>query len=532
MKRLLLLGSIGVSVSGLAFAVAASAQTQGSNWFVPGDLVLSRSVYTAPASAVQVGQTLPPGCTTGCATAVDDGTYPQVFNNDLVDASFGVTSKIFLDQLTPSGDAAGTLEVPNSSQNGVPSTKDQMVTSFSSKSELALNLSTDDNDLTFMGYLSPIDALDISNANTPAVFDPTNPDPQSAYRVVADVDPHGKFHFTATNAYSGNNGRAAILNSADNVLYTAGNAGNGGNQQPDGVIVGAGAQIMTPQVKALVAQKPGDPTPLGSFNITQLGNKPDKIGKDTNFRGLTIFDNVVYFTKGSGGNGINTVYFVDTTGTACPDGVGVPAPGALLPTSPLVFDPSVLQAQGLMPTNMCILAGFPTALKSKTSFPFGIWFANDHTLYVADEGDGTNTFANGTYTAAAASTTAGLQKWVFNGTTWHRAYTLQSGLALGTPYTIPGYPTGNNPATGLPWSPATGGLRNITGRTNPDGTVTIYGITSTVSGNGDQGADPNKLVEITDDPASSSQGANESFTVLRAAGFGEVLRGVSLAPGS
>ncbi len=61
---------------------------------------------------------------------------------------------------------------------------------------------------------------------------------------------------------------------------------------------------------------------MGSFSVTQLGDKADKIGKDTNFRGLTIYHNVVYYTKGSGGNGINTVYFIDTTGKACPDGVG------------------------------------------------------------------------------------------------------------------------------------------------------------------------------------------------------------------
>src|ERR1700688_490022 len=146
----------------------------------------------------------------------------------------------------------------------------------------------------------------------------------------------GKFKFTETNAYSGNNGRAAILNNADgaDVVYTSGNAGNGANPQPDGIIIGAGAQILTPEVKALVAQKPGSPTPVGSFNITQLGKKPDKIGKDTNFRGLTIFDNVVYLSKGSGGNGVNTVYFIDTTGAACPNGVGLPAAGAALPTSP------------------------------------------------------------------------------------------------------------------------------------------------------------------------------------------------------
>src|SRR5208282_5618826 len=187
-------------------------------------------------------------------------TYPSVFNNNLIDSSFGVTSKIFLDQITPSGAFLTSLEIPNSSQNGVPPTKDQMVTSFSSKSELALNLSLNHSYLTFMGYLAPIDAIDVSNSNTPGVVDPTNPVGENFYRVVAQLDQKGKLKFTETNAYSGNNGRAAILNNTAgaNFFYTAGNAGNGANPQPDGVILGAGAQIMTPQVKALVAQNPGD----------------------------------------------------------------------------------------------------------------------------------------------------------------------------------------------------------------------------------------------------------------------------------
>ena len=74
--------------------------------------------------------------------------------------------------------------------------------------------------------------------------------------MVAQIDQHGKLRFTKTNAYSGNNGRAAILNNTQrtNVVYTSGNAGNGGTPQPDGVIIGTGAQILTPEVKALVAQ--------------------------------------------------------------------------------------------------------------------------------------------------------------------------------------------------------------------------------------------------------------------------------------
>jgi hypothetical protein len=233
---------------------------------------------------------------------------------------------------------------------------------------------------------------------------------------------------------------------------------------------------------------------------------------------------------------VNTVYFIDTTGQACPNGVGLPQPGAPLPTSPIAYDPALLQTEGVTPYNMCILQGLPTALKSTTSFPFGIWFANASTLYVADEGNGDNTYdpASNTYTTAAGQTTAGLQKWVFDKAAgqWNLAYTLRSGLNLGTPYTVRGYPTGTNSVTGLPWAPATAGLRNITGRVNPNGTVSIWAVTSTVSGGGDQGADPNKLVEITDPLAATAPAAREAFTTVVPARSDQVVRGVSFTPGT
>jgi hypothetical protein len=168
-----------------------------------------------------------------------------------------------------------------------------------------------------------------------------------------------------------------------------------------------------------------------------------------------------------------------------------------------------------------------------TAFPFGIWFANATTVYVADEGDG-YTGGSDLYTHAAAQTTAGLQKWIFDAASnsWKLAYTLQNGLGLGTAYTVHGYPSGNNSVTGLPWAPATDGLRNITGCLNRDGSVTIWAITSTISGNGDTGADPNKLVSITDTLAATSAASGESFREVRTARFGEVLRGVSFAPSS
>jgi hypothetical protein len=535
-----------LSSTALAAGLAASAQGDpahfphpGGGPLEPGNLLVSRSVYENDPNLTAGVTELPAGCTTGCVPAKAGGTYPEVWNNDSVDESFGVTSKIFLDQLTPWGSPVSTLEVPNSATPGIASGADQMVTSFSSKSELALNLSTQGHYVTFMGYLAPTGTVDVSNSNTPGAIDPTNPVPGAYYRVVAQLNSQGQFQFTETNAYSGNNGRAAIMDEEHaHVIYTAGNAGNGANPQPDGIIAGAGAQIVKPsrEPEPELLQEPGFPTPVGSFSVTQLGDTADKVGKDTNFRGLTIYNNVVYYTKGSGGNGVNTVYFIDTTHKACPTGVGLPAPNAKLPTWPLAYNPEDIQKEGLKPYDMCILKGFPTALKSKTAFPFGVWFANANTLYVADEGNGENTYSTSTseYTAAAAQTTAGLQKWVFNSTAgeWQLAYTLQSGLKLGQPYTIAGYPTGDNAATGLPWAPATDGLRNIDGRVNGDGTATIWAITSTVSGNGDEGADPNRLVQITDRLGATTPQASESFTTVRSAGYGEVLRGVSFTPGT
>ncbi|HUA91565.1 MAG TPA: hypothetical protein VL991_03305 [Terracidiphilus sp.] len=551
------------AVAALAASVAASAQGFGhgndydhdadghGTVFTPGNLVVSRSVYFGNADTVKVGEILPPGCGQGLCSpstgAVADGTYPYVFNNDSYDGSFGITSPIFLDEMTPWGWTLRSLEVPNSTQWGVTKESNQLVTSFSSKSEEALHLSSDGKYLTFMDYVAPVNMIDASNANTPGAVDPTNPVGENVYRAVATVDKHGNFTFTETNAYSGNNGRAAILYNTDgaNVFYTAGNAGNGANPQPDGVILGAGAQIITPSTVSEYQQNPGTPTPVASFSVTELADKADKVGKDDNFRGMTVFNNVLYFTKGSGGNGVNTVYFVDTTGTACPKGVGLPVAGAKLPTTPLTYNLSTLQTSGL-PSNMCVLAGFPTLsnkVGNPVNFPFGLWFADANTLYVADEGDGTTTYdaTTNTYTDAAGQTLAGLEKWVFNATTktWNLAYTLQNGLSLGKPYTVWGYPTGNNAATGLPWAPATDGLRNVIG-TFGDGRfvshdkVVIYAISSTVSGNGDQGADPNKLYVIVDDlkNTSAAGAAGEKFYELRTARAREVLRGVAFTPGT
>src|SRR5262252_8302386 len=472
-------------------------QAVAAEMFVLGDLIVTRSVYMGTAATVTVGQTLPGG-----GTAVANGTYPNVFNNAVPDPSFGVTSPIFLDQLTTSGALVNSLNVTAAAAaQGI-----NVTTSFSSKSEMGINLSTSGSALTFMGYVSPVNMLDVSNSNTPGHVDPTNPVATLPFqRAVVQIDATGHLLVTPVNAYSGNNGRGAILDSAANQYFLVGNAGNGSGTQPTFIVNNTGVQLATPGGSAettVVGKQQGTPGQANGFQfgftITQtnpLTNQPyatapDKSGKDDNFRGETIFNNTLYVTKGSGSNGINTVYQVGSAGT--------------LPTTFLFGD-----------TAITVLPGFNTILARTATAgpnPFGLWFANDHTLYVADESDG---MAGD----AATSAFAGLEKWIFDGSIWHLAYTLQNGLGLGVDYTVGSYfPT------------ATDGLRNITGRVNGDGTVTIFGITSTVSASGDQGADPNRLVAITDLLSATSLPGSESFTTLETAGFGEVLRGVSFAP--
>ena len=172
---------------------------------------------------------------------------------------------------------------------------------------------------------------------------------------------------------------------------------------------------------------------------------------------MTYYNGNLYFTKGSGGNGIDTVYTVSN-------------PNGKLPTSATAADATI-----------SVLPGFPTDSAKQTGAnftPFGLFFANPTTLYVADEGTGN---------ATDVSTNAGLEKWTLSAGTWSLDYTLQAGL-IGDTYSVPGWDFGET----------TIGLRNLTGEVNANGTVSLWATTGTTSGSGDNGADPNEIVKITD----------------------------------
>ena len=212
-------------------------------------------------------------------------------------------------------------------------------------------------------------------------------------------------------------------------------------------------------------------------------------GKDNNYRGLTEFDGALYFTKGSGSNGMDTVYTVKSL-------------------------PTVANAAS---QTISVVPGFPTDSARSTGgdfTPFAVFFANATTMYVADEGTGAS---------VDVTAHAGLEKWSLVSGTWQLDYVLTNGL-IGTVDTdLFGF-DGQYPDV------TTIGLRNLTGVVNEDGTVTLWATTSTSSASGDNGADPNKVVRITDEVAATTLTtavAKEAFATVAGPTYGTVYRGVS-----
>ena len=121
----------------------------------------------------------------------------------------------------------------------------QIVTSFSSKSELGLSIARTASGpvATFMGYApggagyppTAAGMLDVSNADSTSYVDPTNVASQfykSTYadyafnRSVVAVSANGSFSITPTLAYGGDNSRAAVL-APNGLYYTVGNSNSG-----------------------------------------------------------------------------------------------------------------------------------------------------------------------------------------------------------------------------------------------------------------------------------------------------------------
>ncbi|HXZ15160.1 MAG TPA: hypothetical protein VEH77_04170 [Roseiarcus sp.] len=479
--------AIMAACSALALSVAVSRANAGN--LINGDsLLVTMTTYedVGQVAGLVAGVTAIPG-----GTAVADGNMNTVWNNSSVDGQFGVTSPLELEDLSATSGSVLASETLNTSQ---------VVTSFSSKSELGLSIAQTASGpvATFMGYAPggagypPVAAgmLDVSNADSPSYIDTTNAASQfykgsytdyAFYRSVVAVGANGAYSITPTLAYGGDNNRAAVL-APNGLYYTVGNSNSGTTTAPQ-LTTTTGLEVVTPG--STPNSQMIDPT--FSTYPTYQTYSPDKPGKTNNFRGVTYYNGNLYFTKGSGSNGIDTVYTVSN-------------PGGQLPTAATANTAKVL-----------ILPGFPTDSAKQTGAnftPFGLFFANPTTLYVADEGSGN---------ALDATVHAGLEKWTLSNGTWSLDYTLQAGL-IGQTYSVPGWD----------YTETTSGLRNLTGEVNANGTVTFWATTATTSASGDNGADPNEIVTITDLLSATSL-PGESFSVFDGPEFGVRYGGVAFA---
>jgi hypothetical protein len=482
----------------LAICTAGTVASADKPILLPNSLVISSSLYDrtqGPVASLAVGSTLS-GTATATAKAIAGNDYVHVWTNDTVDGSFGVTSAIQLTDIEPhSGHVFSTVAVP----------PDQVVTSFSSKSELGLHVTRDasgSSHLVFVAYAGAgVGQIDVSNADAVPGQDPTNPctfafgTDHAFARTIVSMDAQGSFAYTPTIDYGGNNGRSALLGS-NGLYYAVGNANNGSastfgpnGTNPD-VTETTGLEVVTPINGATsnVAIPAGNSAEVDPLIQYKFGPKPDKAGKDNNYRGVTEHSGALYFTKGSGGNGIDTVYTVSSL-------------------------PTVGDAAS---TTISVVPGFPTDPAKTTGgnfTPFAVFFANDTTMYVTDEGSGN---------ALDLSSHAGLEKWSLVDGTWQLDYVLTNGLTGVVDTGLTG-PDGQYPDV------TTVGLRNMTGVVHGDN-VTIYATTSTSSASGDQGADPNKVVVITDKVSATTMTgavAKESFQVVVGPTYGTVYRGVA-----
>jgi hypothetical protein len=489
--------SDGDTTPGCADTASAVVTCEPGSLLVPGSLVISSSNYDRTQGAVAslaVGSKLA-NSATATASAISDGNYVNVWSNETVDASFGVTSAIQLTDIDPTSlNVLSKVTVP----------PDQVVTSFPSKSEVGLHITKDmggNSHLTFVGYAGAgVGALDVSNADAVPGQDPTNPvtfafgSTYAFARTIVSMDGGGNFSYTPTIAYGGNNGRSALLGS-NGLYYTVGNANNGSatvfgaanGTNPD-VTETTGLEVVNPingatSNVAIPANNSAEVNPL--IQYTFVAGKPDKPGKDNNYRGITEFGGQLYFTKGSGSNGIQTVYSV--------------------PSLPTLANAST--------TTISVVPGFPTDSAKATggnNTPFAVFFANANTMYVSDEGTGNS---------SDVMTHAGLQKWTLSGGTWSLQYILTAG-AIGT------VDAGLTGADGAWPTVTTIGLRNLTGVVNGD-QVTLWAVTCTSSTSGDNGADPNKIVVITDQISATTLPAAESFKTVVGPTYGTVYRGVA-----
>lgn len=368
---------------------------------------------------------------------------------------------------------------------------------YGSSSEGTLQLSGDGRYLTIMGY--GVNAATY-NANPgaygTALNDPSKPTALAqsgsltgqAYipvaRVVALIDASGVIDSSTAlyNVFNGNNPRSAYT--ADGSSFYVSGQGLSGDKTGGVFYATKGANSATA--------------------ITGLDASKNTVAQDT--RIVEVYNGRLYVSadsKGGSGNARDFIGTLDAAGAALPTTVANSSNGpAMLAgfgntggTGKMMMSAGV--GNGLAPLNGVVNLS-----------PEAFFFADAHTLYVADSGFPKNDSA---LTTGLSLGDGGLQKWVnskLDGSgTWSLAYTLSAGLNL----------VKNTAAAG------TTGLLGLTGRV-VDGNVELYATNYTV---GD--LDATFLYAISD-PLTALANTGGVFSMLVAAPANSAIKGVSFAP--
>jgi hypothetical protein len=367
---------------------------------------------------------------------------------------------------------------------------------YGSSSEGLIQLSADGHTLAIAGYGVNAAAFNANpTAYGTAANDPTKPTAlgQSTSlvgsgfitvpRVVALIDAFGNVDTTTalTGVFNGNNPRSVATVDGSSVYVS------GQGNSPDST---GGVFYATKGATTAVA-------------IT--GNDTNKKTSSQDTRVVEIVNNQLYVSADSKAGSGNNRDYIGTLGAA----------GAL-PTSLVNNSGGPTQLAGFGNSGgtgkLVITAANGNGINAIGSeinlSPESFYFADSHTLYVADAGISKNDSALNDSNGSALGD-GGLQKWIYSDSTksWSLAYTLAAGLNL----------VANNSASGVT------GLLGLTGQV-VDGQVMLYATSYTI---GD--IDQSYLFGITD-LLTATSGAGESFATLAAAPGDSTFKGVAFAP--
>lgn len=418
-------------------------------------LVLAAAVLPASASATSLA-------------FVSGDLVVSVYGNGDGSGNYGdnAAAPVVLQQVTTTGQAAGSLVLPQSTTvvNGV--TQSAFSGEYGSSSEGFLQQSSDGHSLAIMGY--GVNAATY-NAGGAAVYG-------NAALAQSTSVPGGKY--TAVSRVVASIGANGAVDTSTALF----NVANTNNPRSVATVNGSSFYVSGQGVK-------GDAT-QGILLAQKGASQATAINTSIDTRSVQLVNGQLLVSADSKQNAPAST-FVASLGTL-PTGTSAYAPLAGIGPSITVTPATENGVNNSRLGNFVYLS------------PEEFYFANATTLYIADSGAP----KNGQTGAAAGLGDGGLQKWTFAGGSWSLDYTLSTGLNLVSAGAAAG----------------TTGLFGLTGQVTGN-SVKLFATNYTV---GD--LDQSYLYGISDNLSAITTPVGEAFTTLLTAGPDTKIKGVAFAP--